>query len=120
MNSIIALVEIPATNFERAKAFYESVFQVEIKGFDSPEEKMGFFPSRDVAISFSKDIKPSKDGTLISFQAFGKMDKVISRIMEHGGTILKPKTNIEGEGMGSFALFEDTEGNRVGLHTDPD
>lgn len=120
MNSMIALVEIPAQNFSRAKSFYESLFSVTLKGYDTPEEKMAFFPSGDIAISYAKDFNPSNQGTLLSFQASGSLDEIIAKIPALGGAIKRPKTKIDGENMGFFALFEDTEGNRLGLYGDPE
>ena len=40
----------------------------------------------------------------------------LARVVTAGGSIVVPKTDI-GEGFGYFALFIDTEGNRVGLHS---
>jgi predicted enzyme related to lactoylglutathione lyase len=40
----------------------------------------------------------------------------LGRVEAAGGTVIKPKTAI-GEGYGFTALFKDTEGNRVALHS---
>ncbi len=37
-------------------------------------------------------------------------------ITRNGGKIIIPKTKIEAEGRGWFAVFADSEGNRIGLY----
>ncbi|MDX2360880.1 MAG: hypothetical protein QNK23_08745 [Crocinitomicaceae bacterium] len=44
------------------------------------------------------------------------MDVIIERIEGAGGQVVMPKTQISPE-IGFMALFTDTEGNRVGLHS---
>jgi uncharacterized protein len=44
-----------------------------------------------------------------------QIDSILSRIEALGGKILLPTTNI---GFGLIAYFLDTEGNKVGLHTE--
>ena len=43
------------------------------------------------------------------------IDDFIGRIQAAGGTVIMPKQEI-GPGMGSFAVFQDTEGNMMGLY----
>jgi len=120
MKNLIAFFEIPAENFERAVKFYEAVLNVKLSAVcDCETEKMAFFPESDLpgAISFAKDFHPSKDGVLIHFQV-EDMEKTISTIEKNGGKITRPKTKIEAEGWEYFALFVDSEGNRVGLYSD--
>ena len=121
MKNLIAFFEIPATDFERAVKFYESVLNVQLYAMDCDDEKMAFFPEEDGqcpgAISWSKDFYPSKDGVLINLQV-ENMEKSIEAIEKNGGSLTRPKTKIEAEGRGYFALFIDSEGNRVGLYSD--
>jgi len=44
----------------------------------------------------------------------GDLNTALNRVEPAGGKVLSPKTLIA-EGMGYWAHFEDTEGNRVGL-----
>jgi len=121
MKNLIAFFEIPAENFERAVKFYESVLGVQLYAMDCKTEKMAFFPEESGqcpgAISWSKDFCPSKDGVLIHFQV-ENMETAMTAIEKNGGKITRPKTKIEAEGRGYFALFIDSEGNRVGLYSD--
>lgn len=118
MKKIIAFVEIPADNFERAVKFYQAILKQKLEVVECPEEKMAFFSSGEGAISYAPDFKPSRDGVLISLDTGGPIDEAIRLVGSHGGTILTPKTKIEVEGQGYFAIFADTEGNKIGLYGD--
>ena len=116
MEKLISWVEIPATDFERAVNFYNSILDLKLKPHDFGTEKMAFLPNDEGAISYAPDFNPSKDGVLVSLNAGNKLDEVLINITEHGGKVVKPKTKIEAEGRGYFALFIDSEGNRLGLY----
>ncbi|HKK80890.1 MAG TPA: VOC family protein [Prolixibacteraceae bacterium] len=118
MKKLISWVEIPAADFGRAVKFYELVLCVELKVIDCGEEKMACFPDGEGAISFSPGFNPGKDGALVSFNVEQDLNGAIERIVENGGGVVQPKTKIEAEGMGYFAVFIDCEGNKVGLHGD--
>jgi predicted enzyme related to lactoylglutathione lyase len=116
MKKFISWVEIPAKDLHRAVKFYNSVMQVDLQIADFGEEKMAGFPNGEGAISQAPNFQPSSEGTIVSLNAGNEIDGVIERIMAGGGKIITGKTRIEAEGMGYFALFTDTEGNKVGLH----
>jgi len=118
MEKLISWVDIPATDFKRAVKFYNTVLEIELQEFECETEKMACFPSGEGAISFAKGFNPSKDGVLVSLNTGTDLDKTMLRIEKNGGTIIQPKTKIEVEGRGYFALFIDSEGNRVGLYGD--
>jgi predicted enzyme related to lactoylglutathione lyase len=121
--SIISFFEIPAVNFDRAVAFYESVLNIEISVYACEQAKMGCFPEEEGggsgAISWSQegDLKPSDQGVLISLQC-EDMETSLVLVEQNGGKILIPKTKIEVDGKGYFAVFIDSEGNRVGLYAE--
>lgn len=118
MSKLIAWVEIPAIDFERAVKFYNSVLSVELQTMDYGEEKMACFPGNEGAISYAPNFKPSENGTLVSFNTGKDLDKAIDRVKASEGKIVQPKTKIEAGGRGYFALFIDSEGNKVGLYGD--
>lgn len=117
----IAFFEIPCTEFNRAVEFYERIFGISLpKSECGEEEKMAFFSEDDRsigAISYSKSFKPSADGVLISFNV-DDINKVISRVIDNNGKVVIPKTKIEADYMGYFAVIEDCEGNHVGLYSE--
>lgn len=118
MKKIISWVEIPATDFYRAVDFYKKVLNIELEALDFGHEKMACLPGDEGAISQAQDFKPSTDGPIISLNAGDDIDGMISRVEENGGKIIRSKTKIEAEGRGYFALFTDSEGNRLGIYGD--
>ena len=123
MKSLVTFFEIPATDFDRAIRFYETVFNVKLTAMDCGHEKMAFFPEENGecpgAISWSSEISflPSENGVLVSLRTLN-MEMTIASIEQNKGKILIPKTKIESESRGYFAVFIDCEGNRVGLYSD--
>jgi len=118
MRKLIAWVEIPAENMERAVEFYNALLGFDLEILDFGAEKMACFPNDEGAISMAPDFHPSRDGVLVSLNMEDGLDSALDTIVARGGTIIKSKTKIEAEGRGYFALFMDTEGNKVGLYGD--
>jgi len=115
--------EIPAKDIKRAKNFYESVFDMKMD--EMPEMmgmKMAGFPAEmgngkvSGALVQSQQHKPSTEGAVIYLNAAPSIQKVIDRIEKNGGKVVMPKTQISPE-IGFMAFFDDTEGNRVALHS---
>ena len=116
MQKLISWVEIPSTNFERAVSFYSKILKIEFEIYESEHEKMACFPGGEGAISLSEGFKPSNDGVLVSFNTGADLDQTLERIELFGGTVHTSKTKIEAEGRDYFALFIDSEGNKLGLY----
>jgi len=121
--NVMGWFEIPVTDMDRAKAFYEKVFGYEIELSQMGEFQMGLFPSPgDLggamgALVLHESYVPSQEGALLYFTAFsGDLTEELSRVEEAGGTKLTDKTNI-GDEHGHMALFLDTEGNKVAIHS---
>ena len=122
MKNLVAFFEIPATDFERAVKFYETVLGIQLDALcDCGTEKMAFFPEENGqcpgSISWAADLHPSKDGVLIHLQV-ENLETALAAVEMTGGKITRPKTKIEAEGRGYFALFIDSEGNKVGLYSE--
>jgi uncharacterized protein len=118
MKKLVSWVEIPATDFKRAVRFYNTVLGIELQEIDCGTEKMACFPTGEGAISFAPGFNPSKDGVLVSLNTENDLDGTMRRIEANGGVIVHPKTKIEADNRGYFALFIDCEGNKVGLYGD--
>lgn len=116
----VSWFDIYVSDFERAKKFYESVFELTL--FDLPSEwgKQAFFPFNEQLHNISEaiveriDNKSNGNNTVIYFES-EDCQQELARVEEAGGQILQPKMNI-GE-FGFVALFSDTEGNTIGLHS---
>ena len=64
--------------------------------------------------------KPSStEGPLIYLNGNPDVQLILDKIENAGGKILVPKTQISPE-YGYMAIFLDTEGNRIALHSVPD
>ncbi len=122
MKNAIAWFEIPAIKLDRAKKFYESILDIEMIDMEMDMEfKMAMFPVEEGGIGGAlcehEEYKPSSDGSLIYINANPDLQKVLSKVEKSGGEILQPKTKITDE-YGYMAIFRDTEGNRIALHSD--
>ncbi len=114
--------EIPVTDFERARHFYQVVLSIHMEVDQMMGMKMAYFPfspgsgKANGALVQSDFHKPSMDGSVIYLNANPDMADVLVRIEQEGGQILMPKTHISGD-IGYMAFFRDSEGNRVALHS---
>jgi uncharacterized protein len=121
----ISWFEIPALDINRAQKFYETIFEIRMMPLDLPNIQMRMFPIESPmhiggALCFNKEFyKPtSTEGPLLYLNANPDVQLVLNRIEGAGGRIIVPKTEISPE-YGFMAVFLDTEGNRVALHSVP-
>lgn len=114
--------EIPVTDFARAKKFYSTIFDFEMPEMTMAENLMGFLLYDQEgggvggAIVKGPWYKPSADGATVYLNGGKDLSVVLGRVLKAGGKVLVPKTAITPE-LGYFAMFTDTEGNRVALHS---
>lgn len=111
--------EIPVDDFDRAKKFYEEIFDMEISMiFDAGAFKMGIFPHKEVGAAICKGAwyKPSAEGTVVYFEAQPDLKVVEDRVVQAGGKVIQSKKMISPD-QGYMALIEDSEGNRFGLRS---
>ncbi|WP_420379233.1 VOC family protein [Gilvibacter sp.] len=121
MNKVVVnWFEIPTTDIKRAKVFYEQILDcqmqlVDIGGFD-----MCFFPGDPSAgatgaLIAHETYTPSHAGTLVYLMT-DDVAVPLAKVAGAGGKVLREKTQISPE-HGFMGVFEDTEGNRVALHS---
>ena len=116
----ICWTDIPVTNLERAIKFYSAVLKAEVtKESMGPNVEFGLLPHPKDSVSgclvVTKDNQPSQNGPLVYLSVEGRIDDAITQVREHGGKILKEKEPIGPYGF--RAVFLDSEGNRVALHS---
>lgn len=120
MENFINWFEIPATDFNRATAFYKAILGVDIKEVEMYGTKMGLLPSDGKnlsgAIVQGDDYRPSIDGPLLYLNGGKNLQVVLDRINNNHGKIIVPKTQISPE-LGYFAIFVDSEGNKLALQS---
>lgn len=127
MKNAISWFEIPTTDIDRAQKFYETIFGITMNVMDMPNMKMRMFPLDDPMAGVGGTLvdsngfhKPSAtEGPLIYLDGNPDVQNVLSKVETAGGKILVPKTEISPE-YGYMAVFLDTEGNRIALHSVPE
>lgn len=122
MANLLAWFEIPVNDIDRAAKFYSAVFgypslqPVDFGGF-----KMAFFPADGTgllggALCQGTGYKPSAEGTLVYFSVVPDLNIPLSKVETAGGTVVTQKKIITEE-YGYMAVFTDSEGNRIALHS---
>lgn len=119
--SAINWFEIPATDFDRAVRFYSNIYDYEIPTRDTGHIKMGFFHHQQGAgiggaVVSGEGYTPSKNGTKVYLNGGADLQTVLDRVTGAGGQVIMGKKQISPE-IGFMAVIEDTEGNRVYLHS---
>jgi uncharacterized protein len=124
MNNAISWFEIPTADIDRAATFYETIFGIKLNPLDLPNIKMRMFPLDDMMTQVGGALvksdgfhKPSAtDGPLVYLNGNPDLQNVLDKVEAAGRKIMVPKTLISPE-YGSMAVFIDTEGNRIALHS---
>jgi predicted enzyme related to lactoylglutathione lyase len=63
----------------------------------------------------SDDHKPSMEGVVLYLNGDPDLDNVLNKVEGAGGKVVMPKVSIGDNGF--MAFFIDTEGNKMGLHS---
>ena len=124
LNNAISWFEIGVADLERATKFYEAIFGDALIPMDMDSIKMRMFPITDIENGVGGALvdsggfhKPSlTDGPLIYLNGNPDVQIILDKIEAAGGSILIPKTAISPD-YGFMAVFVDSEGNRIGLHS---
>jgi predicted enzyme related to lactoylglutathione lyase len=82
--------------------------------------EMAIFPYDNMngiggALTVMEGCTPGAGGTLVYLNVEGDLDAVLARIPPAGGKVIRDRLAIPPHGF--IAIFEDTEGNVVGLHS---
>lgn len=119
---VIGWFEIPVKNMERAMTFYEAVFDCKLERHQMGPIDMGWFPwdhekggAGGSLVKNEEFYTPSENGVQVYFSS-EDVKIELARIKKAGGEILQSKTLISPE-IGYMALFIDSEGNRIALHS---
>jgi predicted enzyme related to lactoylglutathione lyase len=112
--------EIYVQDLDRARAFYEAVFQVTLERLSNPEVELWAFPMEmgkwgaGGALVKMEGVSSGGNSTIIYFSCDDCAVEQ-ARIVDAGGKIHREKWSI-GE-YGFIALVFDSEGNMIGLHS---
>jgi uncharacterized protein len=120
MKSYISMFEIPATNISRAINFYEALLDIKIDKMDVEGMQMGVLPYEGQVVTGviiqADGYKPSADGVTMYLNAGENLQVVLDKVEKNGGQVIMPKT-AHADGSGYFAVFLDSEGNKMALNS---
>jgi len=120
MKTLINWFEIPVADLDRAAHFYETVFAVKLNRAASGDGQMAIFPyaqpATGGALCQSSFHKPGASGCIPYLDGGADLTAPLARAVSLGAKVLLGKTLISPE-IGFMALFEDSEGNTIGLHS---
>ena len=114
--STIVHFDIPAEDINRAKNFYEKLFDWKIEPVPGPMEYFNISTKDEEgndSIGGGMGMRGQPEQKITNFIGVDSIDEYIKKVEDLGGKILMPKTTIPG--FGYLATFLDTEGNTLGL-----
>jgi uncharacterized protein len=124
MQHAIDWFEIPVLDMNRALQFYQTMSGNTLRRepFGAPGEELAVFEgggegSVQGALLLRKGAQPSTVGTIVYLNAAPSIDAWLGRVVPAGGSIAFPQFALP-DGNGFIAHIIDSEGNRVGLHTE--
>ncbi|MGV3552622.1 VOC family protein [Rhizobium sp.] len=119
--NLIAHVEIPVANLERAMRFYAAVFGVAFGDVVTIHgNRMASFPFEEGkdgasgALAQGDVYRPTRDGAIIYF-GVEDIDEALGRAAAQGSEILFPKTPVNEHVF--VAEITDSEGNRIAIQS---
>jgi predicted enzyme related to lactoylglutathione lyase len=119
MSNQIVWVDIPVVDLDRAIKFYSAVLDNEVVKQSFSGMSLGLLPHADNHVSGClvkfNDNRPSQQGPMIYLNVNGRLDAAVAAVAANGGKVLQDKHQI-GE-YGYRAIAEDSEGNKIALHS---
>jgi predicted enzyme related to lactoylglutathione lyase len=111
-DSLIAHVEIPTTNLDKSKVFYNKVLGWDFKPFGNGY--LLFNNHKGTMVGLRKVDEVSKGESTVFHVSMPDIDSILKKAKENGGAVKRNKTVIPA--MGWYALFNDPDGNTIGLY----
>jgi uncharacterized protein len=116
--------EVPFDDLDRAKAFYASSFEWDLRTssmgemeytsvITTPSDDRTGMPKEPGAINGGMTQRGTETPAPVITVGVDSIDDALKRIEASGGSTVAPRTPIPG--MGAFAYFKDSEGNILGL-----
>ena len=109
--------EIPVTDMDRAIAFYNEVFNMDLKNDETGPNPMAVFPTQNPDTGVSGHLYPGKPpakgtGPTVHMASPDKLENALQRVTTAGGEVLSEAITIP---PGRFAYCLDPDGNSIGI-----
>jgi len=111
-NLLISHVEIPSTNLEKSKDFFNKVFGWEFKPFG--RGYLLFNNHKGIMVGLREVEKIAEGDATVFHVTVESIDEILKKVKENGGKVKREKTVIPA--MGWYALLTDIDGNTIGLY----
>jgi hypothetical protein len=114
--------EIPVDDLERAKAFYGTVFDWELRSIPEMQytmvtttqmDEQTMSPTSPGAINGGLMDRSDHTPSPVITIGVDSVEEAMKKVEAEGGAVITPSTPIPG--MGAFGYFKDPEGNVMGL-----
>ena len=107
-------IEIPVKDINKAKEFYETIFNWKVQ-IETGFTDYAFFSTGEEGVggAFTKSDKTAKGEIMLHIEV-EDIPKTLENIEKNKGKIVQEKTEIGGD-LGFYAVFEDNFGNVLGL-----
>ena len=109
---LIAHCEIPVTDLTKAKDFYSKILGWSFKPFGNGYELFNNYKGIMVGLRLVDEI--AKGDSTVFHVSIPDIDSILKKVKDNGGSVARTKTVIPA--MGWYALFNDPDGNTIGLY----
>lgn len=120
-NNSAVWFDIPVSDLNRAKTFYESIMDIKIFTEEFGDVKFCVLDHENGnggCLVINKKEITSKSGILVYMNVDGRIHDAVSKVELNGGEIIEPARMIGPHGVRAVVL--DSEGNRIALHSTED
>jgi len=104
-------VEIPVSDLNIAKKFYDEALELSVRIMDNMQYAMAD-TEWDVSVGFRLEVAPNTEEAVLPFVSAYDLDEALEKVKAAGGTIVLPPTDTPG---GTKAKFTDPFGNVIGI-----
>ena len=107
--------EIPVTDMNRAKAFYNAVLMSELKDDNTGPNPMAIFPAAESGVAghlYPGKPAPAGGGNTVHLASPDPLEDALDRVAMNGGEVVSEIITIP---PGRFAYCLDPDGNSIGL-----
>ncbi len=111
-DNLIAHCEIPTTDLNRSKDFFHKVLGWDFKPFG--HDYLLFNNHKGTMVGLRRVDEIAQGDSTIFHVNIPDIDSILRKVKDHGGAVKRTKTVIPA--MGWYALFNDPDGNTIGLY----